>query len=162
MKTACKAITLILLLFCLTICSKQADAQAKFAVGGGGALSYSKENMPGFGVVSQGEVRLNRFVSVTPSVGVEIPYLVYAGLAVRFYINPKLYVHGGGFVNAEGDGFGETGGGGTGGLGYMVFVRPHQTIDLNFHADFKNNTGKNLAIYGMRIIYSYSFTKLVD
>jgi hypothetical protein len=162
MKTACKAITCVLLFYCLIFIPKLANAQAKFAVGGGGALSYSKENIPGFGVVSQGEIRLDKFVSITPSVGVEVPYLVYAGLAVRFYINPKLYVHAGGFVNAEGDGFYETGGGATGGLGYMVFVKPHQTIDLNFHADFKNNNDKNLAIYGIRLIYSYSFTKLVE
>ncbi|QEC77362.1 hypothetical protein [Mucilaginibacter ginsenosidivorax] len=160
MNAACKALTSILASCCLIFTVHGAKAQAKFAIGGGGALSYSKENMPGYGIVGQGELRLNNFLSITPSVGIEAPYLAYASLVARIYVTPQLYLHAGGFVNAEGEVFSETGGGGTAGIGYMVMTTTHQTIDLNFHADIKNNNNRSLSIFGMRLIYSYSFTRL--
>lgn len=157
MNTACKAvITLILFVFI----AGYANAQAKNAIGLGPAFSTSAENPTGFGIVFQGEIKLNKSFSIVPSVGVEVPYVVYAGLAGRYYVEPRFYLHLGGFIRAGGDTFSDSGPGGTAGLGYMLLSTKRNVIDLNFHGDILSSENKSRAVGGIRIVYSFSFTRL--
>jgi hypothetical protein len=157
MNAACKAVTSLILFIFITV---YANAQAKNAIGLGPAFSTSEDNPTGFGIVFQGEIKLDKSFSIVPSVGVEVPYVVYAGLAGRYYVEPRFYLHVGGFFRAGGDTFSESGPGGTAGLGYMVLSTKRNVIDLNFHGDIMNAENRSRAVGGIRIIYSFSFTHL--
>ncbi|WP_184550699.1 hypothetical protein [Mucilaginibacter sp. FT3.2] len=160
MNAACKALTFIMAFCCLILTTNRAIAQAKNAIGVGPALGVSEDNIPGFGIAFQGEIRLNKQFSIAPSFGVEIPYVVYAGLAGRYYVQPGLYVHLGGFIRAGGDVFSDSGPGGTAGVGFIVLSTKRNVIDLNLHADVMSYENRSRTVAGMRITYNFSFTRL--
>lgn len=160
MNAACKALTFITALCCLIFTSNHAMAQAKNAIGVGPALSFSEENIPGYGIVFQGEIKLNKKLSIAPSFGVEVPYVVYAGLAGRYYPQPDFYVNLGGFIRAGGDVFSDSGPGGTAGVGFILLATKRNVIDLNLHADIMSYESKTRALAGIRVTYNFSFTRL--
>jgi hypothetical protein len=158
MNITCKAFKSILFMGCLIFTVKQAGAQAKNAIGIGAALNTSRENSQGFGALLQGEIKITKSVSVVPSIGGEVTYGAYAGLGARYYLNPAIYFTAGSFAHYSGD---DAGGiGGTGGIGFMLLSSHRQTIDINLHGDYMENNHRATPIAGIRLIYSFSFTRL--
>ena len=153
-----KGFVFSILFLCTVFFISEAKGQAKSAIGVGAALNASRENSQGFGAVLQGEIKLAKSVSLVPSVGGEVAYGIYAGLAGRYYFNPTIYVSAGGFANYNGDS--GSGSGGTGGVGFMLMSTHRQTIDLNLHGDYLKNKHQPTPIAGVRLIYSFSFTRL--
>ncbi len=153
-----KGFVFLILLLCAIFCIDKVKAQAKNAIGIGVALNTSRENSQGFGGLLQGEIKLIKSLSLVPSIGAEVPYVVYAGLAGRYYFNPTIYVSAGGFAHYNGD---DAGGiGGTGGIGFMLLSSHRQTIDLNLHGDYMKNDHRATPVAGIRFVYSFSFTRL--
>lgn len=132
-------------------------AQAKNAIGIDLSLNTSRENSGGFGGLLQGEVKLTKAVSLTPYIGAEVPYSALAGLSGRYYFNKTIYVSAGGFGFFDGD---HDGIGGTVGPGFILLPGHHQTLDLNFHADYMKKGQTATPVAGFRLIYSFSFTRL--
>ena len=145
-----------LVICCLMYSTNLVLAQAKNAIGLGLGLNHSKENNNSGGVM-QGEIKLARSISLTPSIGVEEPYIIYAGIAGRYYFTPFLYGSLGGFTYHNVD-YG--GSGGTGGIGFVLLSGHRQIFDINIHADYLNNYNEYSPIFGIRLIYSFSFNKL--
>ncbi|WP_183568034.1 hypothetical protein [Mucilaginibacter sp. SP1R1] len=133
------------------------NAQAKNAIGVGLGLNVSKENSQGFGGVFQGEIKLSKSVSLLPSLGVEIPYVIYLGLGSRYYFTPKVYGSIGGFAHYDGDNGGL---GGSAGVGFILLSARKQVLDLNLHGDYMEKDHRNTPVAGFRLIYSFSFSKL--
>jgi hypothetical protein len=147
-----------ILFLCAVFCAGKAKGQAKSSIGIGAALNTSKENSQGFGAFLQGEIKLAKSVSIVPSVGGEVAYGVYAGLAGRYYFTPAIYVSAGSFANYNGES--GSGAGATGGIGFILMSNHRQTIDLNFHGDYIKNKYQTIPVAGVRFIYSFSFTRL--
>lgn len=153
-----KTLKLILVIGCLLCSVKFANAQAKNAIGLGLGINHSNENGAGPGGVFQGEIKLYKSVSLTPSVGIEEPYIFYAGLAGRYYFSPVIYGSLGGFAYHNAD-YG--GAGAVAGIGFILLIDHRQTFDINIHGDYLNNNyNKDSPIVGIRLIYSFSFNKL--
>jgi len=147
-----------ILFLCAVFCAGKAKGQAKSSIGIGAALNTSKENSQGFGALFQGEIKLAKSVSLVPSVGGEVAYGIYAGLAGRYYFNPTFYVSAGSFANYNGDD--GSGFGATGGVGFILMSTHRQTIDLNLHGDYLEYKHRSAPVAGVRLIYSFSFTRL--
>ena len=153
-----KALKLILVIGCFMCSAELANAQAKNAIGLGLGLNYSNKKIRDPGGVLQGEIKLAKSVSLTPFIGLEEPYIFYAGLAGRYYFTPAIYGSLGGFTYHNVD-YG--GSGGTAGIGFILLLPPRQTFDINIHGDYLNNNyNKDSPLVGIRLIYSFSFNKL--
>lgn len=149
--------TTFILLFALLICGAvKVHAQAKNAIGLGFGFNTSRENSNGFGGILQGEIKVTKAVSVTPYLATEVPYSVQVGLSGRYYLSKMIYSSAGafGYYDADYSGFGATGG-----AGFIPLSGHHQTLDLNLHADYLKK-GYRTTIIGIRLIYSFSFTRL--
>ncbi|HMG10469.1 MAG TPA: hypothetical protein VK609_18275 [Mucilaginibacter sp.] len=153
-----KTLNLTLIIGCFICSANFANAQAKNAIGLGLGFNYSNKNGNGPGGVFQGEIKLDKSVSLTPSVGLEEPYIFYAGLAGRYYFSPVIYGSLGGFAYHNVD-YG--GAGAAAGIGFMLLIDHRQTFDINIHGNYLNNNYENDSpIVGIRLIYSFSFNKL--
>lgn len=137
-----------------------ASGQAKYALGVGGALNYYPQTynystQPGFGGVFQGEVKLNSAatLSLAPSLGLELPYIFYIGMSLRYYIKPRFYVQGGGYAHFDADILGP---GGTAGLGYIIYTTKTQNLDLNFHVDELKFDNVVHTLFGIRVTYNFT------
>lgn len=149
--------TTFILLFALLVCGTiKVNAQAKNAIGIGFGFNTSRENSNGYGGLLQGEVKITKALSVTPYLGIEVPYIAHAGLSARYYFNKTIYASAGAFGHVDGD---YSGIGGTGGVGFILASGRHQALDLNFHGDYLKKD-RATPIAGFRLIYSFSFTKL--
>lgn len=148
-----------LIIGCLMCCSQFVYAQAKNAIGIGLALNTSKEGA-GFGAIFQGEVKINKSISITPALGVETPYVVYAGLGGKYYFRPDFYGSFGAFGhigNFDGD---SDGLGGTAGIGFILLSSTRDVLDLGFHCDFLKLKDQGTPLVGLRLTYNFSFNKL--
>ncbi|QEM12755.1 hypothetical protein [Mucilaginibacter rubeus] len=150
--------TTFILLFVLLIGgTMKTYAQAKNAIGLGLSLNTSRENSNGFGALLQGEVKVAKAVSITPYLGGEVAYGVLAGLSGRYYFSKEIYTLAGAFGHLDPD---YSGFGATAGIGFIILSTRHQTLDLNFHGDYMKKGSQSTPIAGLRLIYSFSFTKL--
>jgi hypothetical protein len=150
---------LTLIIGCLVCCSQFVHAQAKNAIGFGLGLNATKEGV-GFGAILQGEVKINKFISITPALGVETPYVVYTGLGGRYYFRPDFYGSFGAFGhigNFDGD---SDGLGGTAGIGFILLSSSRHVLDLGLHTDFFKLHDNVTPLVGLRLTYNFSFNKL--
>jgi hypothetical protein len=111
-------------------------------------------------VVLQGQIKLSNSFAVVPLIGVELPYEVYAGGAMRYFITKQFYAQAGGFYHLAGDGLDDSGPGGTGNIGMQLYTSKNQFIDINLHADtfyIDRNTNE---LVGLRITYNFILPKL--
>ncbi|MDN5283870.1 MAG: hypothetical protein JWR38_144 [Mucilaginibacter sp.] len=134
-------------------------AQAKNAIGVGLALNSTREGA-GFGGILQGEVKINRFISITPALGAETPYVVYASFGGRYYFSPDIYGSLGalghiGNLDGDSDGYG-----GTAGIGFILLSTTRDVIDLGFHCDYITLKDNGTPLVGLRLTYNFSFNKL--
>lgn len=149
--------TFILLLSLLVCGAVKVHAQAKNAIGLGLGFNTSRERSVGYGGLLQGEIKITKAVSVTPYLSVEDPYYVVGGLSGRYYFNKIIYASAGafGFFDSDYSGYG-----GTGGAGFIMLSGHHQTLDLNVHGDYLKKGSRVTPFAGLRLIYSFSFTRL--
>lgn len=135
-----------------------ANGQAKNAIGFGVGANTSGAGGGG-GAVFQGEIKVTKSFSIVPSVGVEVPYVGYVGLAGKYYIAPRFYSSLGALAYFSGD---DAGIGGSMALGYEVLSTRRHIIDLALHGDavkISDSGGNTGAIVGLRLIYNFSFSK---
>jgi hypothetical protein len=154
-----KTLKRILVTCCLISSACFVNAQAKNAIGFGLALNTTREGA-GFGARLQGEVKITRSISITPAIGVETPYVVYAGFGGRYYFRPDFYGSFGalghiGNLDGDSDGYG-----GTVGIGFILLSTTRDVIDLGFHTDFITLKDQGTPIVGLRLTYNFSFNKL--
>ncbi|SEO87757.1 hypothetical protein SAMN05192574_11512 [Mucilaginibacter gossypiicola] len=150
--------TTSILLFALLVCGAvKVHAQAKNAIGLGLALNTSRENSNGFGALLQGEVKVANAVSITPYIGGEVTYSILAGLSGRYYFSKEIYTSAGAFGHLDPD---YSGFGATAGVGFMLVSDHHQSLDLNLHGDYMKKGNQPTPVAGVRLIYSFSFTRL--
>lgn len=150
--------TILILLSALLVCGAvKVRAQAKNAIGLGIGFNTSRENSNGYGGLLQGEIKIAKAVSITPYLSVEVPYNVLGGLSGRYYFNKIIYASAGAFGYFDAD---YSGYGGTGGAGFILLSGHHQTLDLNFHGDYLKKGSRATPVVGLRVIYSFSFTRL--
>lgn len=150
-------ITFILLFALLACGGVKVHAQAKNAIGLGLGLNTSREKSMGYGGVLQGEIKITKAVSITPYLSVEEPYYVVGGLSGRYYFNKLIYASAGalGYFDSDYSGYG-----GTGGAGFILLSGRHQILDLNVHGDYLKKGSRVTPFAGLRLIYSFSFTRL--
>ena len=148
-----------LIIACLIFSTSFANAQAKNAIGVGAGLNTSREGT-GFGGILQGEIKLANSFSLAPSLGAEIPYVVHLGIAGRYYFSEDVYGSLGSFAHLGGDDGASGGLGGTAGIGFILLATTRHIVDLNFHADYFENDHRGTALAGLRLIYSFSFSRL--
>jgi hypothetical protein len=150
--------TIFILLITLFVCGVvKVNAQAKNAIGIGLSLNSSRENSMGFGGILQGEVKITKALSITPYLAAEVPYSALAGISARYYFGKEIYVLAGGFGHFDGD---YSGIGGTAGVGFILTSSRHQALDLNFHGDYLKKGQTSTPVAGLRLIYSFSFSRL--
>ena len=160
MKNILQYILKIALIITCIICSDNfANAQAKNAIGLGAGLNTSREGA-GFGGILQGEVKLTNSISITPSLGAEIPYVVHLGIGGRYYFSDEVYGGLGAFGHFGGDDGASAGLGGTAGIGFILLQTTRHVVDLNFHADLFENDHRRITLAGLRLIYNFSFSRL--
>ena len=154
-----KTLKLVLVIGCLMCSAKLANAQAKNAIGIGAGLNTSREGS-GVGATLQGEIKLANSISLAPSLGIEIPYVAYLGVAGRYYFTDQVYGSLGAFAHVGGVDDPYIGPGGTAGIGFIVLATIRHVLDVNFHADYFENDHERTALAGLRLTYNFSFTRL--
>ncbi|MDN3550379.1 hypothetical protein [Mucilaginibacter aquaedulcis] len=150
---------IILIMACIICSANFVHAQAKNAIGLGVGLNTSREGA-GFGAILQGEVKLTNAISITPSLGAEIPYVVHLGIGGRYYFSDEVYGALGTFGHIGGDDGASAGLGGTAGIGFILLATSRHVVDLNFHADLFENDHRRITVAGLRLIYSFSLSRL--
>ncbi|MGF7041183.1 hypothetical protein [Mucilaginibacter lappiensis] len=154
-----KPLKLILIIGSLICGANFANAQAKNAIGIGAGLNTSREGS-GVGATLQGEIKLTNSISLAPSLGIEIPYVAYLGVAGRYYFTDEVYGSLGGFAHVGGVDDPYLGPGGTAGIGFIILATTRHVLDVNFHADYFENDHERTTLAGLRLTYNFSFTRL--
>ena len=159
-ENARRIFTFILYVLMMFVFTRSSYAQSKFSIGIGPAWNVSKQSNEGagLGIVIQSEIKISKTASVCPSVGAEIPYLVYAGLAGRYYLAPEIYVLLGALLNVGGDDGAYGGLGETAGAGFAFPLARHHVIDLNFHIDRIQLDKGYFPVGGLRLTYNFSIS----
>jgi hypothetical protein len=142
--------------------SNLAYGQAKTTIGIGLAINSSQAPV-GYGGILEVEAKVSPTFSLVPSIGVEVPYTAYLGLAGRTYISDRINMNLGGFYHLGGDdGVGDSGPGATVGVGLSVLHTKEHFLSVNLHSDILqiNNSIRPLA--GLRLVYNYSFKKYAE
>jgi len=152
----------LLTLFCfsliLVVKTVHVQAQAKSAIGLGPALNASK-NGQGFGGVLMAEIKVAKAFSVEPSIGVEIPYTAYLGLAGKYYFADRIHANLGALLHIGGEDASDSGIGGTIGIGRELMVSRRHVLDLNLHGDVIKMDGNAAPVVGLRLTYQFCFGK---
>jgi len=148
---------LILFIFTIALSLNNANGQAKNALGFGPALNVSGEGM-GIGARLQGEIKINRKIAIVPAIGLETPYLAYAGISGKYYFQPRFYGMLGMLANVASLDTGDQGIGGSVAVGYELVSSRKHTLDLNLHGDTFTTEGKAAGVAGLRLTYNFSFS----
>lgn len=149
---------LILTLLCFIFSIAAVSGQAKNSIGFGPAINSSREG-GGFGAILQGEIKVARAFAIVPAIGVEIPYVAYFSLAGKYYFQSDMYVTLGALAHLGGDdGVGDSGLGGTAGIGYELVSSKSHVLDLNLHGDVMQIDGSAAPVVGLRLTYNFSFS----
>jgi hypothetical protein len=151
-----KLLTLFLFSTMLIIKFDRLQAQARSGLGLGGGFNASKEGQ-GYGGIFYGEIKVASPVSIVPAIGLEIPHGGYFSLNGRYYPKQEVYLNAGPLVHLSSLETGDSGVGGSIGLGLSPRLSKHTALDFNLHLDLIHRSNALRPVVGFRAAFQGIF-----
>lgn len=149
-------LTLLLFSMLLILNPDKLPAQARSGLGIGAAINASKEGQ-GYGGIFYGEIKVADPVSIVPAIGLEIPHGAYFSLNGRYYPKQEFYVHAGPLIHLGSLETGDSGVGGSIGLGLSPRLSKHIALDFNLHMDLIHMSNALRPVVGFRAAFQGIF-----
>lgn len=151
-----KLLTLFLFSAMLIIKFDRLQAQARSGLGLGIGFNTSNEGQ-GYGGIFYGEIKVASSVSIVPAIGLEIPHGAYFSLNGRYYPKHEVYVNAGPLIHLGSLETGDSGVGGSIGLGLSPQLSKHTALDFNLHLDLIHMSNVLRPVVGLRIAFQGIF-----
>ena len=151
-----KLLTLTILSIMLSLNNNMVQAQAKSGLGIGGAANASAEGL-GYGGIFYGEIKVAPRFSVLPAIGLEIPHGAYLSINGRYYPQDEFYLNAGPLIHLSSLEYGDSGVGGSMGLGISPQLSKHTALDLNLHMDLIHMSNVLRPVVGLRLAFKGIF-----
>jgi hypothetical protein len=149
-------LTLFVFSMMLTLHLNKLQAQARSGLGIGAALNVS-EQQQGYGGFLYGEIKVAPAVSIVPAIGLEIPHGAYFSLKGRYYPKREVYVNAGPLIHLGSLEGGDSGVGGSIGLGLSPQLSKRTALDVSLHLDLIHMSNVLTPVYGLRLAFEGIF-----
>ena len=151
-----KGLTLFVFSMMLIVKFNTVQAQARSGLGINVGLNTSQYGM-GYGGIFFGEIKVAKAVSVVPALGYVVPYGLNLSLNGRYFFDESLYVNAGPLWNLVSLEYGDSGIGGSAGIGMSLKVSRISVVDFSFHVDMVHFNNALRPVAGVRVAFQGIF-----
>ncbi len=132
------------------------NAQARSGLGIAATINTSNLGI-GYGGELFGEIKVAKAVSLVPAIGYAIPKGISFSVNGRYFFDKSIFVNAGPMLHLSSLEYGDSGIGGSVGLGFSQRVSKIAVVDWNLNIDLVHYSNKMIPVYGVKLIFEGVF-----